>query len=351
VKRHEQCLEIMDKLRNESKDRVTIYDEGLQLGLFVHCRDEFYDYKRIGELHKKMYYQSVKMYFESMLSLSGAELEAPIQDAKFLRAVECFEKCIELSVPISNRGEAAQIAHHLVELYALYDTLYYQYIMHLYNEIGTEMLSSPLSPSILQSNNTNPSLLQHEAVTKLAKEIAAYLRLPDSLEKFTQMTSIQHATMLYTRERNIESYISTPLDDLKFPYIHLQEHYYRKARLLHILVVNYKAGELEQGAQFCRWKAFMCAERQRTRAMLYQLGPNEIKDAVSHELRRFENDDNAAMEAIQKDCAALFKKNTVFVMYSRMVDEEKYLIYVIDQVRYWLQFNLLMIPRQIFLDL
>jgi hypothetical protein len=85
--------------------------------------------------------------------------------------------------------------------------------------------------------------------------------------------------------------------------------------------------------------------------MLYQLGPNEIKDAVSHELRRFENDDNAAMEAIQKDCAALFKKNTVFVMYSRMVDEEKYLIYVIDQVRYWLQFNLLMIPRQIFLDL
>lgn len=85
------------------------------------------------------------------------------------------------------------------------------------------------------------------------------------------------------------------------------------------------------------WKAFIYAERERSRVMLYEVGSDRLNYSAasrSKALWTFDGDDAMAVDSIRRDCSTLLQDGAVFVQYSRLTDQKTYIIYVVDQVWY-----------------
>lgn len=298
--------------------------ERLDMTLDYGHKPGFFDNLRLGELHMTIFFQRIN-------ALSFEQLKAFQQDENFSRAVQHFEKAIELSLPMTDPVTFATTNSHLVTLYGMVFTVYGNHTHSLYNQVAATLEFFQRDGRI---DDEDPSVTQ-KRFHDLFQIVRDYLMFPDLIERYGRRASNQLSSLLYTmqNQRYTEGWIDL-LEGHKMVYTFLQDHFYRKATYTTIFNQMTKGQDRVEEIQAYRWTAFMYAERERTRVMLYELGSDRSNHSTSRELSHFDTDDDSALDAVKKSCGTLLEGGTVFVQYSLMTDQRTYLIYVVDQVHF-----------------
>jgi hypothetical protein len=183
-----------------------------------------------------------------------------------------------------------------------------------------------------------PSLAEHFHELQLSAsnhslEVDSYLAKDTPLLDYGKKAALIYADILYTMTENSECWTRV-LEFHKNVYSLLQEYNVRRYVILERnRILTCKPLDHEHMETANRWmrQALLWAERERTRALLYQLGPNKLSPLASKELRDFDIDDDVAWEALQ--CTpAVCGDGTVFVEYSNFTRMNRWFVYVLTQV-------------------
>ena len=315
VECHKKCL----KMISDHKGLNATMDFGHKIG--------FYDYSRLALLHKRIFRRRMIPFFPggSVTERSTAALE---QDADFASAAKYYEKCIELSLALTDPVTVAKMNYELVHLYGIFHGAYLNYLMHRYTQLEAQLSSADSESDDLNSFHA---------------EIVSYLNIQTPIEMYGRRASAQYANILYRTEspRFTEGWLQM-LDGHEELYSILQQFNYGRT-LLYRIVERFLDEDYDKIINVLTWRALMYAERERTRVMLYQVVASNglLHYDALHQMRRFDVDDVLAVKTLQEWCAPpdrnshqdLLGEDSIFVQYSRMTGGSAYLIYVIDQVK------------------
>ncbi len=259
-------------------------------------------YYQLGSLYRKLYQQSAT--------------RNSVDDEFFSCAVHYYEEYLKLMVsPL----DVADANYELAKLYGILDRVQ---IHPFYTLESLEGPSLAEHFHELQLSASNPSL-----------EVDSYLAKDTPLLDYGKKAALMYAGILYTMTENSECWTRV-LEFHKNVYTLLQEYNVRRYVILERnRILTCKPLDHEHMETANRWmrQALLWAERERTRALLYQLGPNKLSPLASKELQAFDIDDHVAWEALQCT-SAVCGDGTVFVEYSNFKSKNRWLVYVLTQV-------------------
>lgn len=350
VQCHKKCLEIINQAHPIQPNSDNLCDYG--------HTSEIFDLFRLGQLHMKLFLRRDLSTIQS-----GAKIKDHQQNQTFLCAVQYFEKCIELSSPQMNPLKIAQVYFSLVQLYGAIDEAYGVFIFRHYNE--TQKLIEQRDSVASTSSDTHAnSLSLDQSIENLTQVTVDYLEFENPISRYGTLASVHYTSLLYTLEnkKNIEGWIEV-LERHSWIYAAIQSHYYRRAKVYTILNLCREDAQYQEKIEYYNWMAFLYAERERTRVLLYQIESDKLKYPASLELWSFDVQDHIAVKALRQYCKNLLQRDekegeeplqfgmneesvcskldpkghkkeahggAVFVQYSPLPNGETYLIYVVD---------------------
>jgi hypothetical protein len=259
-------------------------------------------YSQLGSLYRKLYEQSAT--------------RNSVDDEFFSCAVHYYEESLKLMVSPS---DIAGANYELAQLYGILDRVQ---ILPFYTLESLEGPSFAEHFHELQSSASNHSL-----------EVDSYLAKDTPLLDYGKKAALIYADILYTMTENNECWTRV-LELHKNVYTLLQEYNVRRYVILERnRILTCKPLDHDHKETANRWmrQALLWAERERTRALLYQLGPNKLSPLASKELWDFDIDDHVAWEAL-KCTPAVCGDGTVFVEYSNFTMMNRWFVYVLTQV-------------------
>jgi hypothetical protein len=260
-------------------------------------------YAQLGSLYRNLYKQSAT--------------HNSVDHEFFSRAVHYYEEYLKLMVsPL----DVADANYELARLYGILD----QVQICPFDTYAESLEGPSLAEHFheLQLSASNHSL-----------EVDSYLAKDTPLLDYGKKAALIYADILYTMTENSECWTRV-LEFHKNVYTLLQEYNVRRYVILERnRILTCKPLDHEHMETANRWmrQALLWAERERTRALLYQLGPNKLSPLTSKELWDFDIDDHVAWEALQ--CTpAVCGDGTVFVEYSNFTRMNRWFVYVLTQV-------------------
>ncbi|KAG0601668.1 hypothetical protein M758_11G130500 [Ceratodon purpureus] len=321
------CIKIIEAAK---KDPANKNERHLEANIISEYRGQpgWYDYFQLGISLRKFYEAKMRSYRESSWNhpnSSNVELEAPsIQDPEFSSALLSFQQQIKLLV---NPAFIARANHEIFKLYAAMDESYLGYLLIRKGLKDAHAMHFDLG--IADVNNVKLMEDEHlmkEALTETERSILEEVQA--TLIKYGRRTSLQFANSLYAMKgRYTESWINM-LEGHKDVYAKLQKHYLNKMFLEALTLEGADNPGVRLKLDEFRWKAFLYAERQRSRVLLYQLGPQKLTSHVARELWEFDTNDLHAIDTIQAHVAEL-EKDSVFVEFNHL-QEDVWIIYVVQ---------------------
>ena len=295
----------------------------------------WYDYFHLGISYRKMFETRMQRNRTSLWTHpNSSNLEGPsLEDMEFTSAQCSFQKQIKLLV---NPYFIARANHEILKLYAAMNESYFGYLLTKYGFLDAHTLH--FDHGIADVNNVK-LLMEDENHMKKAQlnltstEQSILEEVETSMINYGRRTAVQFANSLYAMKgRYTESWINV-LEGHKDVYAKLQRHFLNKMFLEALTTPDYNPKLQPKIMDEYRWKAFLYAERQRSRVLLYQLGPQKQTSFVARQLWEFDSNDLHAMETVQAHVAAM-EKDSVFVEYNHL-EKDVWIIYVL-QVMYYL---------------
>lgn len=258
----------------------------------------------------------------------SSEAGPSIQDQQFTSALTNFQQQIKLVV---NPDFIARGNHEILKLYAAMDESYFGYLLikHGLNKAHAMHLESGTA----DMNDVELVDEMKKVQCNLTPTEQSFLEeVEANMIKYGRRASIQFANSLYAMKGKYAGSWINVLEGHKDIYAKLQRHYLNKIYLEGLTTLDYNPELQPKLMDEYRWKAFLYAERQRSRVLLYQLGPQKLTSHVARQLWEFDTNDLFAMETIQAHVAAL-EENSVFVEFNHLQDD-MWVIYVV-QVMYY----------------
>lgn len=259
---------------------------------------------------------------------SNAELdEGPsLQDKDFSSAIFSFQQQIKLLV---NPAFIARANHEILNLYATMDESYFGYLL-IKNRLKDAHvahfnygIADINDVKLMEGDNKPPYFALTSTEQSILEEVEA------EMIRYGRRTSLQFANALYAMKgKYTESWINM-LEGHKDVYAKLQKHYLNKMFLKAVTLVQADSSQAESIDEY-RWNAFLYAERQRSRVLLYQFGPQKLNSKGARELWEFDANGSHAMDTI-KDYVAALEKDSVFVAYNYL-QEDLWIIYVVQVI-------------------
>jgi hypothetical protein len=246
-----------------------------------------------------------KMYVQSTF------IDDSPNEAHFLRAVQYAKLGIVESGNVLNL--VAGFHADLARLYSLK-------ALHLLLDITAktspsgELLHQLILDYSSRAETSNPTL------TSTIQSSNAYLTTTKELFVHGQIAANLFAELLYGMKDHTESWISM-LEKQKHVYRLLQEHHILKYHaILHSLngkvPMNFTVTQTSALLERSIGAALLWAERERTRALLFQLGSNKLSTLATKQLFEFDCNDEIAWNALKSSQAACGAR-TVILEYSR----------------------------------
>ena len=264
---------------------------------------------------------------------SNVELEEgpSVQDEDFSSALFGFQQQLKLLV---NPAYIARANHEILNLYATMDESYFGYLLIKHRLMGAHAahlnygIADINNVKLMEGDNKPPYYTLTSTDQRILEEVEA------EMIRYGRRTSVQFANSLYAMKgKYTQSWIKV-LEGHKDVYAMLQKHYLNKMFLKALTLTQADSSQAPgwscESTDEYRWKAFLYAERQRSRVLLYQLGPQKLTSTGARELWEFDTNDSHAMDTMQHYVGAL-EKDSVFVEYT-CLQENVWIIYVVQVI-------------------
>lgn len=296
----------------------------------------WYDHFQLGISHAKLFETKMRKNRENFWShphSSNAELEGgpSVQDKNFSSALFSFQEQIILLV---NPTFIARANHEILNLYATMDESYFGYLLikHRLEDAHAAHFAYGIADinnaKLMEGDNKPPYYTLTSTEQSILEEVEA------EMIRYGRRTSLQFANSLYAMTGKYTVSWIKVLEGHKDVYAKLQKHYLNKMFLKALTLMQADSSQAPgwscDSIDEYRWKAFLYAERQRSRVLLYQLGPQKLSSIGARELWEFDTNDSHAMDAMQSYVAAL-EKDSVFVEYTYL-PENVWIIYVVQVI-------------------
>jgi hypothetical protein len=264
---------------------------------------------------------------------SNVELEEGpfFQDKDFSSALFAFQQQFKLLV---NPAYIARANHGILNLYATMDESYFGYLLIKHRLMGAHAahlkygIADINNVKLMEGDNKPPYYTLTSTDQRILEDVEA------AMIRYGRRTSVQFANSLYAMKgKYTQSWIKV-LEGHKDVYAMLQKHYLNKMFLKALTLTQAASSQAPgwscESTDEYRWKAFLYAERQRSRVLLYQLGPQKLTSTGARELWEFDTNDSHAMDTMQHYVGAL-EKDSVFVEYT-CLQENVWIIYVVQVI-------------------